>query len=177
MDHAVIVRPEGQHLHIAGLFGEMRFGIFLRGLGIHDATVRGDEGELEHLGAREAAGRVAGQGPDDVDHAVLRLVVQLRRLAAQLHGREDLDLDLAAGQLGDLLGPRVEQLRVRIGLGRQEVMQPQRHLGCSGRAHTKQRRSGHRRRAHADQGASGQRHEILLPPSRASVGPVQAPGY
>ena len=55
MDHAVIVRPEGQHLHIAGLFAQMRLGVLLRGLGIHDAAVRGDEGQFEHLGAREAA--------------------------------------------------------------------------------------------------------------------------
>ena len=88
-----------------------------------------------------------GQRPDDVDDAVPRLIVELRRRAAELHGGEDVDLDLAAGILLDHLRPRRQHLGVAVGDGRQEVMQLQRHLRLS------ERRAGDGRRG--ERGACG----------------------
>ena len=52
----------------------------------------GHERQLEHLGLEETSGLIRGNGPDDVRDAVLGLVEQLRRRAAQLHRRIDLAL-------------------------------------------------------------------------------------
>src|SRR5690606_22933397 len=59
---------------------------------------------------------------------VARLVVELRRRTAELHGREDIDLDPTAGVAFDLLRPRREELGVSVGQGREEVVHLQRHL-------------------------------------------------
>ena len=71
------------------LFGQLPKGAAC-GLGIAACD---DEGQLEHLGAREAARRVARQRPDDIDRAVDGLVDQLWRRATQLHRGKARDLD------------------------------------------------------------------------------------
>jgi hypothetical protein len=76
-----------------------------------------EEGQLEHLGLGEAAGLVGRQGPHEVGHAVPRLVEELRRRAAQLHGRVDLALQLVVGFLGDLVAPGQDQVGVGELLG------------------------------------------------------------
>ena len=88
--------------------------------------VRADEGQLEGFGQRKPPRRVAGQGPDDIDHAVARLPVEVRWLAAELHRREHLHLDPALGSLLDLLGPWLQKQPNRDGLGRVEGVQPKR---------------------------------------------------
>ncbi len=90
--------------------------------------VPGHERQLEYLRLDEASGLVGRYRPDDIRHAVARLVEELRRRAAQLHRRVDLALDPAARLLADLLAPRVEHLRLNGGLRRQEVMQLQHDL-------------------------------------------------
>lgn len=71
--------------------------------------------------------RIARQCPDDIDDAVARLVIKLRRLAAELHGWIDLDLQLVAAVGGHLLRPWLQQFGMHVGYGRQEVMQLERH--------------------------------------------------
>ena len=92
VDQAVVVRPEGQELHVLGLAGK----VGRRELGarprVDQRAARGGERQLEGLRGGEAARRVAGQRPDDVDDAVLGLVVELGRRAAELHGGKDVDL-------------------------------------------------------------------------------------
>ena len=81
------------------------------------------ERQLEHLQPRKASGRGAGDRPHDVDDAILGLIVELRLLAAELHGRVDLDLQLAARLLLQLLGPRLKPELLLVGLGGNEVVQ------------------------------------------------------
>ena len=131
VDQTMVVRPETQQLDVGRFLGEVGIGVFLRCLGVDDAAARADEGQLEHLGRREAARCRSGQRPNDVDHAVARLVVELRRRAAELHGRENLDLEFAARALLHHLRPRRQHLGVAVGHRRQEMMQPQRHLRLS----------------------------------------------
>ena len=91
------------------------------------------ERQLEHLGLEETAGLVRRHGPDDVGHAVARLVEELRRRAAELHRRINLALDPAPRLLAELVAPRREELRLDRRLRRQEMMDPQYHLlraGC-----------------------------------------------
>jgi hypothetical protein len=76
--------------------------------------------QLEHFDAREATRGVARQGPDDVDHAVLGLVVQLHRRTAELHGRVGLELDAAARVFGDLVHPGLVHVEPHVGLWRHE---------------------------------------------------------
>src|SRR3546814_7148396 len=81
----------------------------------------------------EAPGGVAGQGPDDVDHAVAHLVVERRRLAAELHRGIDLDLDAPVGLGLDLARPGLDEVLVGSRGRRQEVLQAQDHLLRRGR--------------------------------------------
>jgi hypothetical protein len=74
----------------------------------------------------EAAGGVARQRPDDVDHAVARLVVQLHGRAAQLHGRVGLELDAAARILFDLVHPGLVHVQPDVGRRRHEGVELER---------------------------------------------------
>ena len=143
VDQTVVMTPVAEQLDVGGLLAEVGVGIFLRGARVGDAAAGGDERQLEHLGRGEAAGGRARQRPDDIDHAVARLIVELRRRAAELHRREDVDLDLAARVLLDHLGPRRQHLGVAVGHRRQEVVQFQRHLRLSERGTSDGWRSKH----------------------------------
>ena len=68
------------------------------------------EGQLEHFRFGEAAGRVAEHGPDQIDDAVLGLVVEVGRRAAELHGRIELELQPAARGVRHALHPRLDGL-------------------------------------------------------------------
>jgi hypothetical protein len=94
----------------------------------------------------KAAGGVAGQRPDDIDHAVLGLVVQLHRRAAELHGGVGLELD-ATARLGlDLLHPGLVHVEPHIGLRRHEGVELQRHRLLGQRGQGQARRARRRRR-------------------------------
>ena len=102
-----------------------------RALGDREAGVH--VGQLDPLEAGEAAGREARDRPDHVDDAVLELLHEVGRLPAELQAGIDLDLNLAAGFLADLLGPgeKVHGLVERLRCG--ERVQAQRHrLGGGG---------------------------------------------
>ena len=88
--------------------------------------VPADERQLEHLRQRKAPRRIPGQRPDEVDHAIARLPVEVRRPAAELHRREHLDRDATIRPGRDLLRPRHEEQLVHDGLRRVERMHPQR---------------------------------------------------
>jgi hypothetical protein len=83
-------------------------------------------GKLERFGLREAARRVTRQRPDDIDDAVLCLIVKLRGRTAELHGREQFDLDAAFRFFLDLLGPGRDEVARHRRLRRQELMNAER---------------------------------------------------
>ena len=118
-----------------------------RGLGVVH-----DEGQLKDLDARESPGRAAANRPDDVDDTVARLVVQLNRSAAQLHGGVALELDAPAGFLLHLLHPRLVHQQPDVGHRGHEGVELQRHgLLCQpGQVRHAQRRRG----SALDQGTS-----------------------
>ena len=64
------------------------------------------ERKLEQLDHRKTPGRVAYSRPHDVRVAVLDLVVELRRGASHLQGREQTEPESAVRFLLELLGPR-----------------------------------------------------------------------
>ncbi len=121
----------GDHLVVRILVAVLLEELGQRLVGAHRVLVH--EGQLEDLGLGEAARRVARQRPYDVDNAVADLVDQLRRCAAQLHGRVDVDLDAASGVLVHLFRPRHQHVLVRVRHRRQQVMQLQCDLLGAGR--------------------------------------------
>ncbi|MCY1306871.1 hypothetical protein D9M70_567550 [compost metagenome] len=141
----MVVGPEAQQLRVTGLFQDMRLSVFLARLCVDGGLFRGDERKLEHLGGGEAPRRVAGQGPDDIDDAVGRLIVKLRRLSAELHGRKDVDLERALALLLQGFCPWSQQPLVDVGRRRQEVVQLQRNcaLGARGTRSQDERRRKH----------------------------------
>ena len=54
------------------------------------------ERQFKHFNAREATCRVAWKCPNDVHHAIARLIVKLNGRTAQLHGGIGFKLDTAA---------------------------------------------------------------------------------
>ena len=125
VDDARPVHLQRDHLRVLELVGRHGLHVLPIGLG-RGFGIAHDERQLEHLDAREAAGRVAGQRPHHVDHAVARLVVQLHRRAAQLHGRIGLELDAAARVLLDLVHPRLVHVQPDVGRGRHEGVELER---------------------------------------------------
>ena len=121
------------------------------------------EGQLEHLDQREAARGVAEQGPHHVGDAILRLVVELARRAAELHRRIDLALEATAGILGQPVAPGSEDLGVGRRGGRQEVMDAERDLlGKSRRRqHGEGEQAGRRTSVSSVAGGRGERDAIL----------------
>ena len=95
VEQARAVRVDAEQLDAGELVHRVGLDVFLerdRGglaLGHH-------ERQLEDFRFGEAAGRVAEHGPDQIDDAVLGLVVEIRRCAAELHGRIELELEPAA---------------------------------------------------------------------------------
>ena len=106
--------------------------------------------QLEHLRARKHAGRVAGQGPDDVGDTVPRLAVELGRRAAERHRGIDLDLDAAVRLLLDPARPGLDELGMGRRLGADEVMDREGDLGLLRRDPVR----GTHRDAHRDQTGS-----------------------
>ena len=106
----------------------MLFAEFLQRAGIGDSAARGEEGKFKGFNAWEAAGRIAGQGPDDIRNAIARLIEKLRRRTTKLHGRENLNAQPPARGLFNPLRPGGEEALLPIGRGRQEVMQAKRDL-------------------------------------------------
>src|SRR5690606_31422396 len=86
-----------------------------------------DEWQFEHFGLVEAPRGVAQHRPGDVGNAVARLVKQLRRGAAKLHGAVHLNLDAPIGFGFDLLDPGRDRLGRNRGLRRQKLVQSQGH--------------------------------------------------
>jgi hypothetical protein len=84
------------------------------------------EGQFEDFRHREAVGRVAEHGPHHVGDAILGLVEELGRRAAELHGRIDLALDAVVGFLAELGAPGLEYADLDEGRRRKKVV----HLQC-----------------------------------------------
>jgi hypothetical protein len=125
VEQARAVHMQGQHLHVLEFIGCDGLNVFPVGLGGCLGVVH-HERKLERLDARETACRVAGEGPDDVDHAVLGLVIELHGRSAQLHGGVALELDAAARLLLDLFHPRLVHGQPHVGLWRHEGMELER---------------------------------------------------
>ena len=119
------MRVDAEQLDAGELVDRIGLDILLEGdrrrfaLGHH-------EGQLEDFRLGEAARRVAEHGPDQVDDAVLGLVVEVRRRAAELHGRIELELEPAARCFLDPLGPWLDGLARDRRLRRQHLMHAQR---------------------------------------------------
>jgi hypothetical protein len=126
VEHAGAVHVQRKHLRVLEFVG---------GDGLHILPVRlrgrlgvvHHEWQLEHFDAGEATRGVGGQRPDDVDDAVLGLVVQLHRRATELHRRIALELDAPAGLLLDLFHPRLVHGEPHVGLRRHEGVELERH--------------------------------------------------
>ena len=157
MDHAVIMRPPAKRLHFAEFLDQMLFAKFLQRAGIGDGAARGEEGQLKRFNAREAAGRIAGQGPDDIRDTIARLIEKLRRRATKLHGRKYLNAQAPARGLFNALRPGGEEALLPIGSGRQEVMQPKRDLRLRFQV-TNDKRAGEHAGAKGERLAAGQGH-------------------
>ena len=85
------------------------------------------EWQLKNFHAWESTCRVARQSPNNVDHAVPRLVVQLHRRAAQLHGGISFKFDASARVLFDLVHPCFVHVEPHIGLRGHEGVKLQSH--------------------------------------------------
>ncbi len=120
-----------QGVNVAELLFQIGLGKLLQRLSGRFGRT-GNIGQLKELGDGEPTRRIAGQGPDHVDHPVPELVVELGRLAAELHGGVDLHRDASAGIGYDLVGPGLDQLGLGIGGCRQKMMDAQRDLGVFG---------------------------------------------
>ena len=120
-DDAGAMHMDGQQLDVLVLVGSMLLHEVPGGTAGRLGIGHGER-QLEHLGTREAARGVARRRPDHVGHAVLGLVEQLRRSAAELHGREDLALQASLGVLLDVLAPVTHHGGVLDRLRAQEVM-------------------------------------------------------
>ena len=136
VNQAGAVHPGAKDMHIL----ELRvLHIFFKHLPIsrrHGACVGHHERQFKHLSARETTGGIAHNRPDNICHAVDRLVHQFRWFAAQLHGGITLHLDAAIAIGLNLVGPDVQHQFGHIGLWWQELVHPQRnvlrHGGCGG---------------------------------------------
>ena len=104
------------------------------------------ERQLKHFNAGETTCGVARQCPDDVDHTVAGLIVQLHRRTAQLHGRVSFKFDAATRVFFNLVHPCFVHVEPHIGLGRHEGVKFEGHclLGqtsegwrCKGRCCTR----------------------------------------
>ncbi len=87
------------------------------------------ERQLKGFRLGEAPWRITNQRPDEVNHTILRLVHQIGRFAAQLHGRIEFHLDLAAGFGLNLFSPWCQHLCRNGCLRRQHLVQFQHHIG------------------------------------------------
>ena len=140
--HARAMHMQGQHLGVFEL---------ISGLGLHIVPIgarRGfsiahHEGQLKHLHTGEPPGGVARKRPDDVGHAVLDLLIELRWRAAQLHGRVALKLDATAGFQLDPAHPGFVHVEPNIRLGGHEGVELQGD-GLLGPNRQARRRQGHR---------------------------------
>ncbi len=88
-----------------------------------------NRGQLENLGTRKDARRIADERPNHVGGAVADLPVELRRLSAERHGRIDLHLDSPLRLLLDALCPGGDEGGVRGRLRAEEMMHRQSDLG------------------------------------------------
>ena len=152
------MRPEADRMDLLELVLHGGVGEFLEGEGVHERLAVRHEGQFEGLADREAAGRVARQGPDEVDDAVAGLVEELRRRAAELHRRKDVDLDAAVRILAHLLRPGRQELRLAVGDGREEVVHAQRHLRRLRVTLAQKRRGGDGAPGKGQEAAAGRGH-------------------
>jgi hypothetical protein len=129
------------------------------------AGVRHHEGQFEHLGAGIATGRIAHHCPDDVGHAVNRLIHQFGWRTAKLHGGIALHLDATVAVRFDLVGPDIQYKFRHIGLRRQELVKAQCHF-LRERGHgTKAQRKGRGPRQTKESGSCDS-HSVSLPVRR-----------
>ena len=85
------------------------------------------ERKLEDFNAREAASGIARQCPDDINHAVFSLVIQLHRCAAQLHSWVGFKLDTTTRFFFNLVHPRFVHVQPNVGLRCHEGMKLECH--------------------------------------------------
>jgi hypothetical protein len=136
--HARAVHVQRQHLGFLELVRALGLEVFPIGLGRGLGVVH-HERQLKHLDAREAPGGVGRQCPHDVDHTITRLVVQLHRRAAQLHGRVALELDAPTAFFFNLVHPRLvhgepdvaHRRHEGVELQRDALLRQARKVGCA----------------------------------------------
>ena len=122
--------------------GEVRFELTLDQF--HDGQIRRRrisavyQRQREDVAAGEAPRRVGCCGPNDIDHAVLRLVDQLIRFTAQCHRRMDLHPDAAIRFRLDSACPGCDQRGMGDRVLTQEVLQFQGDYFGIGAGHRQQ---------------------------------------
>ena len=101
------------------LIGRHGLNILPVGLGSGFCIVH-HEGQFKYFNPRETARCIAGQCPNNVDNAIARLVVQLNRCTAQLHGGVGFKLNATARFFFNLVHPCFVHVEPHIGLWRHE---------------------------------------------------------
>ncbi len=109
-------------LHAGELVHAAFFAVFVERPGRRLAGGH-EERQLECFRRREAARRVADDGPDQIDHTVAHLIDELRRRAAERHGVELVDLNAAARIRHHLLAPGRQRLGWNRRLWRQHLVE------------------------------------------------------
>ena len=166
MHDGAIAAGEAQRTDLAKLVRQVCGGVVLDRLRIDQRSACRHERQLERFDFGKAAGRVARRCPHDIGQAVARLIEKLRRRAAKLHGRKNVDADAAAGIRLDLACPRREKPVVHARYRREGVMHFERELRRV-RLHSARQQRRSRRCATDDRGqeaAAGNAHTHPSPP-------------
>ena len=99
-------------MNLAEFVSQIGGGKILDRFRIDQRAMRQHERQLERFDLGKPPGRGARHGPDDIGDTIARLIEQMRRRAAELHRRKQIDADAAAGVRLDLARPGRQELLV-----------------------------------------------------------------
>ena len=97
VQNAMVAAGKTERMKLAEFVLQIGGGEILERFRIDQRAMRQHERQLECFALGEPPGRGARHGPDDIGDTITRLVEQMRRRAAELHGRKQVDANTAAG--------------------------------------------------------------------------------